>query len=149
MVYQVKYKNKGFTLVELLLVLAIFAIFFVLSESVYVNLKSSSNLKIATTNLVQSIRYAQNNSEIMKNDSKWGVEIFSDKAVIFKGNSYLTRDNSFDQNFDFPKGITPSGVSEIVFEKMTGSTSNTGTVILTNSSGVKNILINEKGTITY
>ena len=149
MVYQIKYKNKGFTLIELLLVLAIFAIFFALSQSIYVNFKSASNLKIATTSLVQSIRYAQNNAQIMKGDSKWGVEAFSNKAIIFKGDSYTSREVSADQNFDFPKGITASGISEIVFEKMTGETFNTGTIILTNSSGVKNILINEKGTITY
>ena len=141
--------TTGFTLIELIIVLGIFAIFFALSESVYVNLKASSNLKIGTMSLVQSIRYAQNNADATKNDSKWGVEILSNQMVVFKGNSYATRDVSADQLLDFPKGITASGISEIVFEKMTGFTNNTGTVTLTNNAGVNNIIINGKGTLTY
>lgn len=143
--YQIKYKNKGFSLIELLVVVAIFAILAVVSDSVYVNLKSSSNLKIATTSVVQAIRHAQINSQAVKEDSKWGIEILSNEVIIFKNNYVYPGSLSLD----LPKGIVPSGISEIIFEKMSGSTTTTGTITLTNSSGVKNILINEKGTITY
>jgi len=148
MVYQIKYKNKGFSIIELLLVIAIFSILVAISNSAYVNFKASSNLKIATTNFVQAVRYAQSNSEVNKNDSKWGVKLLSNQIVIFKGNNYVNREVVFDQLLDLPKGVSPNGIDEFVFEKMTGSTTE-GITILTNNSGVKNILINEKGTITY
>jgi hypothetical protein len=32
---------------------------------------------------------------------------------------------------------------------MNGWTINTGTIVITNDSSIKNILINEKGTVTY
>jgi prepilin-type N-terminal cleavage/methylation domain-containing protein len=149
--YRIRYKKnkKGFSLIELLVVLAIFSILLVISNSVYVSFRSSSNLKIATTSVVQAIRHAQINSQSVKEDSKWGVEILSNKIVVFKGENYATREVSADQNLDLPKGIIPTGVSEIVFEKLFGSTNTIGTIVLTNSAGVKNISINEKGTVSY
>jgi type II secretory pathway pseudopilin PulG len=158
--YQIKFKNKikgnknisnvvGFTLIELLVVVGIFVALIVVSDSVYTNLKSSSNLKIATGSLVQAVRYAEENTQSGRGDSKWGVKILSDKVVVFKGNSYASRDVSSDQNLDFPGGIVPSGSSEFVFEKMTGWTTTTGTATITNNSGSKNISINAKGVITY
>ena len=160
MVYQIKCKNKkacplrfkrnrGFTLVELIVVISIFAIFFAISESVYVNFKSSGNLKIGTSSVVQALRYAEGNSISIKDDSKWGIYVSSGKLLIFKGDSFASRDVSADQTVDLPSGVTSTGLSEIVFDTMTGFTTNTGTIIISNSYGTNNISINEKGTLTY
>jgi prepilin-type N-terminal cleavage/methylation domain-containing protein len=152
--YKYKYKcknksnKKGFSLVELLVVIGIFSILILVSNSAYVNFKASSNLKIGTNNLVESLRYAQVNSQAVKNDSPWGVEILSNQVVIFKGAGYLTRDIAADQILKFPQGIVASGSSEFVFQKLIGSTTG-GTVVLTNNAGAKNIIVNAKGTITY
>lgn len=139
----------GFSLVELIVVLGIFALLFSVSESVYTSFKSTSNLKIATGSVVEALRYAKTNSEMMKGDSRWGVEILTDKLIIFKGGDYGNRDVLLDQSFDFPSGVKTGGMSEIVFEKMNGSPVNVGIITITNNSGSKNITINEKGTITY
>jgi hypothetical protein len=98
---------------------------------------------------VEAIRHAQSNAQIGKGDSSWGVKILSDSVIIFKGSSYVSRDTSADQSLNFSGGVVASGIDEIVFTKVTGSTINTGTVTLTNSYGTKNIQINEKGTLTY
>ena len=150
--YQIKSIKKisaGFTLVEILIVISITAILAMVSTSVYTNLNARENLEISTNSLIEAIRYAQSNSRVGKGDSEWGIRILQSSFVIFKGSNYVSRNVSFDQSFNFSKGVVVDGLSEIVFEKITGWTEDDGAIILTNSYGTKDILINEKGTLTY
>ena len=151
MVYQAKHKNfcRGFSIVELIVVLGIFSIIFSISASVYSSFKAHSNLEMAANGTVEAVRFAESSAQSGKGDSKWGVKIFSNKVVVFSGDSYAGRDQSLDQVLNFSGGITASGLSEVVFEKLTGVTSMTGTINLTNNTESKNINVNEKGTVTY
>lgn len=149
---QIKSAKKltlGFSLLEVIVVIGIVGLLATISTSVYSSFKAHENIEIATTSVVEAIRYAQSNSQAGKGDSSWGVEIIPTSVIIFKGTSYSSRDVSADQSLDFSSGVVASGLSEIIFSKITGTTVNTGTVVLTNSYGTKNILINEKGTLTY
>lgn len=145
----IKKLSRGFTLVEMIVVIGIITLLATVSTSVYNSFKTHENLEIATTGVVEALRHAQSNAQSGKGDASWGVKILSGSAVIFKGTSYASRDTTADQILDFSGGVVTSGLSEIVFTKVTGSTTNTGTVTLTNSYGTKNIQINEKGTLTY
>lgn len=160
MAYQIKYNNfslkgftpslsRGFSLIELLIVIGIFALLFSVSTSVYNSFRSHSNLEIAVSSVVEALRFSQSSAQSGKGDSKWGVEIPTSQITIFKGNSYASRDIPFDESFVFAGGISASGLGEVIFEKLTGITSTVGTIILTNGNESKNIVINEKGTITY
>lgn len=149
--YQVKFKNlnRGFSLVEVIVVLGVFALLAGISTATYSQFKTKSNLDIAVGSVVEAMRHAKANAEQVQGDAKWGVEVLSNQIVVFKGSSYGTRDTSADQTLNLPGGITASGLAEIVFEKVTGTTATVGTVTLSGSDGSKNISINEKGTITY
>ncbi len=159
--YQAKFKNLnqacptklqrsgGFTLVETIVVLGIFTLLIGMGNSVYINFKSHNNLEIATYSVVEALRHAKSNTEQVQGDSPWGVKIFTDKVVVFKGTSYASRVTSADQTLNLPGGITTGGLSEIIFEKVTGTTATVGTVTLSGTSGSKNISINAKGTISY
>lgn len=151
MAYQIKYNNppKGFSLIELLIVIGIFTVLFSVSSSVYNNFKSHSNLEVATNSVVEGIRFAQSSAQSGKSDSKWGIEILTNKIVVFKGNTYASRDSAFYEIFNFGGGISASGLGEIVFEKVLGTTTTIGTITLTNGPESKNIVINAKGTVTY
>jgi prepilin-type N-terminal cleavage/methylation domain-containing protein len=147
-----KLTNKysgGFTLLEIVVVIGIIGIVLSISTSVYSSFKAHENLEIATTGVVEAVRHAQANAQSGRGDSSWGVEMLLNSAVIFKGTSYAGRDISADQLLDFSGGVVASGLSEIIFTKVAGSTINTGTITLTNSYGTNNILINEKGVLTY
>ena len=147
--YRTKYLNRGFSLIELIIVIAIFSVIASISITSYVDYTSYQNREIAVNSLVQALRFAQSNAQTVEGDSKWGVEILPTQLVIFKGSTYATRASSSDQINGFSGGIVASGLSEVVFEKMVGNTTTVGTTTLTNKAGAKNIQINEKGTITY
>lgn len=139
----------GFTIVELLVVIAIFVIFVGFGEVAFVNYQSRSNLEIATSNIVEAIRHAKSNASQVQDDSKWGIKFEQNQAIVFSGDSYSARNSARDQVVALPGGSTLSGITEIVFEKVTGDTVNIGTIVLTNRVGTKNITVNAKGTITY
>lgn len=142
--------EKGFTLIELIVVIAIFIIFIAVSESAFFNFQSHSNLEIATVNLVESLRHAKANAQQVQGDSKWGVEIFGSQITVFSSSSdYNHRNLALDQASTLTSGVSSGGLSEIVFEKVTGTTLNSGTITLSGNNGSKVITINAKGTITY
>lgn len=134
---------------EMIVVIGIITLLATVSTSVYNSFKTHENLEIATTGVVEALRHAQANSQSGKGDSSWGVRILPGSVVVFKGTSYASRDTTADQALGFSGGVESAGLGEIVFEKVTGSTGDVGTVTLTNSYGTKNIAINEKGTLTY
>jgi len=156
MVYQIKYKGRssfsrcGFSLTEVIVVLAIFAIFAVISDSIYSNVVSSNSLEIAANSVVTAMRKAQSNSSHVNNDSSWGVYIATTSVTIFRGTSYAARTIGSEQTLNFPAKTSASGLNEIVFAKLTSLPSISGTTTIINTtSSTKNIFINEKGTIIY
>lgn len=89
-------------------------------------------------------------SQGIDGDTTWGVKVQSGSIVLFKGATYAGRDPAFDEVFNMPGTITPSGLGEVVFAKFSGEPQAMGTVTLTSStSETRTITINEKGTITY
>ncbi|MFA6476293.1 MAG: type II secretion system protein [Candidatus Paceibacterota bacterium] len=148
--YQAKYNKKwGFTLIELLIVIGIFLLVMGVSTSTYSSFKSHNGLEIATGGVVEAIRLAQASAQSGKGDAKWGVKILPSGVTVFKGDSYASRDTTADQPLDFSGGITVDGLSEFVFEKLTGVTIMIGTTTLSNGAQTKEININAKGTVTY
>jgi prepilin-type N-terminal cleavage/methylation domain-containing protein len=147
--YRARSNQDGFTIVELIVVLGIFALFAGLSSAAYTSTASQSNLEVAALSTVEAVRHAQSNAREVQGDAPWGVRILSNRVVVYRGESYASRDTGFDEEFALPRGVTVGGLPEIAFQKVTGVTGDTGTVTLENKQGTKNISINEKGTLTY
>lgn len=143
-------KSHGFTLIEVMLSVAAIGIIAGISVPVYQSFQVRNDLDIATTETVHSIRRAQVLSQAVDGDTGWGIKIQSGSLTVFKGTSYATRDTTYDELFDMSTSTTPTGVSEIVFEKFTGLPETTGTITLTsNTNETRTITINAKGTVSY
>jgi prepilin-type N-terminal cleavage/methylation domain-containing protein len=145
-------KNKlksGFTLLEVLLSISLVLIMIGISVPILQSFQLSSEVDNATALAVRAIRSAQINAQTGYQDSTWGVRIAAGGFTVFKGVSYAARDQNFDQAYSIDPAIGVSGISEIVFTKMTGNTTNTGTITIAQYSTARNITINEKGRLTY
>lgn len=144
------HEETGFTLLEVILFIALIGILAGTFFSVFTNFQITTDLDLASLSLVQSLRRAQFLAQGVFQDSDWGVKTESERITIFKGASFSGRDASQDEIIDFPSALEVSGNTEIVFEKLSGEPDLTGLITLSTTSGTnREISLNEKGTISY
>ncbi len=113
---------KGFTLLELMIVIGLMVIFAVLTLPYGMNFYRSRAVEEESRTISNVLARAQSHAITGKEDSNWGVRFFHDNSeyVFFKGERYDERDVVYDQIFRASSGILTEGVVEIVFEKNTG-----------------------------
>lgn len=143
-------REKGFTLLEVLLSIASIVAIAAISIPVYQSFQVRNDLNIAATTIAQSLRRAQIISQASDGDATSGVRVQSGSITIFRGASYVSRDNTYDEIFEMPTSITPSVNFEIVFAKFSGLPMSTGSLTLTsNANETRTITINAKGMVNY
>ena len=141
--------SKGFSLFELILVIALISMVVGIGAPVFQNLQVQNELELAAQHLVHALRRAQAHARAVDGDSEWGVMIDTASITLFKGSSFAGRDGDFDSSTSV-NGITSSGDTEIVFDKLSGFPQTTGTITLTDIHGVtRDVGIHDKGRITW
>ncbi len=118
-----KAKNKGFTLAELLITIALMAIFTVITVPYGIKFYRSRTIEEESRALVNVLERAKSHAVSGKEDSSWGIRFIHDenKYIFFKGDSYEDKNQEYNQNFILSPGIKTSGFIEIVFERHTGN----------------------------
>ena len=143
--------QSGFTMIEMLIVIALIAILAGFSAIYLSTILSKNNLDVTSQTVVSTLRRAQVLSQAVKEDSPWGVKINIGEIVLFKGDGYLNRDPNYDELTSIPNAVDVLGISEVVYSKMSGLPNTTGDITLQASATEeqKNININTKGRLTY
>lgn len=143
-------KQSGFTLLEIMLVIAIIGILGGLSLPIYLNFQIRNDQDIAVSSLVSFLRQAHTRAVSGEEDSAWGVEIATNHITLFKGADFSVRDPSFDQVYTSTASITFSPTSEIIFVQLSGEPNITPTIIIQGATvSNKTVAINEKGVIDF
>lgn len=141
--------NKGVTLIELLISIAIMLVMASLAIPIYGNLQVSSQINENSTLIIQTIKTARQDSISGINNRKHGIKFFPDNFVMFQGENYDTRIAAYDRNTSLDSALTLSTTlnnNEINFFRGSGMPDVFGTVTLTHSIGdEKTILINKFG----
>ena len=141
---------KGFTLIEIMLALAITTILFAFTVPIYLIFQNRNDLDIAANTMAQDYRRAQLLSQAVDGDASWGVKVQSGEITIFRGDDFDFRDRDYDENLEMPTSITASGTTETVFEKFTGYPRSPGTLTLMSPNNeTRTITLNEKGIVSY
>jgi prepilin-type N-terminal cleavage/methylation domain-containing protein len=144
-----KVSTQGFTLPEILLSLTLMSIIAGMSLPLYRTFNNRNDLDQTIALYAQSLRRAQALSIAQIGDSVWGVKVLSSSILLFKGPSYNSRDQVFDESISFSPTITFSGVSEVTFLKRTGVPSGVGTTTFILYQETRDAFINQKGVIEY
>jgi type II secretory pathway pseudopilin PulG len=141
---------SGFTLVEMVLSVAIFTLILGMTLPMLRTFTVRNDLDVATNSVVQSMRRAQTLSYVADGDTSWGIHVTVGSILIYKGVSYAARDQTYDEVTTMPTSITISGLSDVTFTKATGMPQSTGTLTLTSALNEnRNITINQKGMVDY
>ena len=141
---------RGFTLVEMLLSVAIIAMMAGLSLPIYQSFQNRNELDITAQNLASAMRRAQTYSRGMSGDSQWGVAVQSGAITLFKGATYAGRDATYDEVSTVSSSTGVSGLGEISFAKLSGAPSTSGTVTFTNINNETRVVsINAEGMVSY
>ena len=140
---------SGFTLIEILVVVAIFVIVLGFALGVGSEFYRSQVLIAEKDNLVGLLRSARNQAMNNINQSSHGVFIDSNQYILFEGESYSARHQDFDEAFPLSYGVSIGGANEVVFRALDGQSSASGTITITNSRGTANIELNYEGRISW
>ncbi len=142
---------KGFTLLEVLLSVAILGVVAGISLPVMASFNGRNDLDVTTQSIVMQLRRAGTYSRGANNDNQWGVHIQSGGATLFQGTAYASRDTAYDETTTFPSSFSVSGTSDVVFNKVDGSPASSGSITLTNtnSNETRTITFNAKGMVSY
>ncbi len=141
----------GFTLVELMIVVALIIMFSALVLPMGFSFFQEATLKDQVRNIENSLRKAQAMAMTGQGDSNVGVKITQSECIIFEGESYEKRREEADTIIPFPVTLSISGADEIVFQKSTGLLAfppqEEASIIVTSGDSSKEITINSQGKI--
>jgi prepilin-type N-terminal cleavage/methylation domain-containing protein len=148
--------NQAFTLIEILIVLSIWGLLLAMAIPLYGNVVGKEDLQSETTQLLYSIRLAQERSIHNQNNSSWGIyfinDVESDSYFVFRGDVYDSGDPK-NQLFELSSGISFDSIElnnsseTLVFEQYEGGSLDFGSITLKDEKQNRiSISINEFGT---
>lgn len=149
------FNKKGFSLIELLVVLAILAVLAILFFLSLRFFQKEKILESATQEIVSVLRFAQNRTLASEGASSFGVYFEADKFTLFKGASFdvSAPDNEVHElgSILLISEINLGGFQDIIFERLTGVVNHSGSVkIEISGDSTKNrvIFIDPSGTVS-
>jgi prepilin-type N-terminal cleavage/methylation domain-containing protein len=129
-----KPKSAGFTLVELLIVVAIVAIVAGITFASFNKMRTQQALLGASEQVTTLLNQARAKTLAAEDASRWGVKLASTTVTLFKGSTYSS--SAATNVVVSLTGVTifasslGGGATQIVFDRLTGKTANYGTITI-------------------
>lgn len=128
--------QKGFTLIEIIIVIVILVGISILIFASFSRFNSTQTLNGTTQTVLSILDEARALTLASKNNLSYGVHFESSKVVLFDGTTYSASDPDNDvttlNNRVTISDISLSGgVQDVLFDKLTGKTSQNGMVTIT------------------
>lgn len=129
--------KKGFTIVELILVITLITMLFAISTPFFVGLNNRNDVNLTYNYLESSIRRSNQLAKSQYMNQNWGLYIdnINNKLIIYKGDDYLSRDISQDEEILVPDGISFQTDQDINFEQLSGDLSTSNIIITISKNG--------------
>ena len=144
-------KREAFTLIEVVIVMAILIIVILLSITTLRLLTKRTELEASVNNIISTLNVARNKTLASEKASQYGVyfdaSTIPNKYILFQGSDYISRDIDFDEIYNLPSSIEitnigfSGGGNEIIFNRLEGDTENFGSLTIYSSSSNKSKVI--------
>lgn len=148
-----KRARGGFTLVEIIVVIAILGVIATISVAAFVNMNKSSMLRAARDEVYGALSFARERTLASENDMVYGVHLSTSSVTRFEGNTYTAGSAS---NVVYSFGAMVSATStlitqnpNIIFRRLTGVPSATGTIFIYNGESTTTVQIHGSGLVEY
>ncbi|MFB6181453.1 MAG: prepilin-type N-terminal cleavage/methylation domain-containing protein [Candidatus Magasanikbacteria bacterium] len=140
---------KGFTLIEVLVVVGIIIVISALSLPFYGKFVNMNSINSQVTEVRKNIRLAQEEAQAGKHNSNHGIHFTTTSYTHYVGSDFNSRDKNKDEDYDLNNKLEFISSFEVNFSKDTGLPSATGTITIKNTNNGKtaDISINEEGLI--
>lgn len=148
------FKNKkGYTLIEVILVVGLLAIAAGVVTLLFLSVESNNQREIIVNEIVTTLRKNQSLAMFGQNQSEFGVHFESSKYIEFPGTTYVVNNpeniehqvpaGTFIENIEFGDGV------DIYFKRVTGEANIAGSleVRVRGLASVKQIIVNKLGTV--
>ena len=147
--------SKGFSLLELLMVITIFIILSVVGSASYRNYNKSVELSAFSQAMSGNMRYMRSKSMIGEGGFKWGIhfvnstndyyELFSTPTTYADAGKVITETDYLPKSITF-SDPTEGNTKDVIFDKISGN-STTASVSVISESVTQTINVTSIGTV--
>jgi len=128
-------KNTGFTLVEVLVVIAILIIISALTFASFFNLDDRQALDVSVKQIDSFLEEARSLTLASKDASQYGVHFDTESITRFRGSVYSETDpdnvvSNLHNKIQISDVSLSGGGNEVIFDRLTGNTSQSGTITI-------------------
>jgi prepilin-type N-terminal cleavage/methylation domain-containing protein len=138
--------QSGVTFIEIIIVIAILVVLSAVIFPISANFIPRQHYRDTVNTVISSVQTTQTYALNGQYDHNWGLNIAGQVLTIYQGNSFATRDQSFDKNTQIPNSVSIDPV-EVNFTRHTGTTSATTITITSIKSDVTTLSLNQYGVI--
>ena len=127
--------KKGFTLIEILVVIGVISILIVMAAAGLRLFEGKTQLKSQAQNILTILELARTKTLASEGASQYGVRFEQDKYILFKGSAYQEGEEN-NKTYQLPgqlkiNSIDLTGEGDIVvFQRLSGQASSSGTIEL-------------------
>jgi prepilin-type N-terminal cleavage/methylation domain-containing protein len=140
--------RSGFTLIEMLIVMAMTAIFAGFAAVLGAPVIRHAEFDRVRETVRNELVAAQADTVGGTLDSAWGVAFTTSTVTRYRGGSYATRVTASDRVTTFSGGFILSGATEVHFSRPTGLVSSTAVVVITSGTLQTTTTVNTAGSIS-
>lgn len=150
----VNLSSKGFTLIEMIIVVGILAILLTLSFAAIQLFTGQVNLDTSSQQVLSTLQLARNRTLSSTGEMQHGVHFETSKYVLFEGSTYDSMDpdnKEFNLSAVEIYEININGGDDVVYDRIRGTTSNNGNVkirLTADNTKTETILVNSSGSVS-
>ena len=147
--------DRGVSIVEILVVIAILSILSVMTFETFWKLNSTKAIETDASRVLLELQEARSLTVSSKNADQYGIHFASSSFTLFEGASFVAGSSTNVTNNLNPAVLISStsfagGGADVIFQRLTGETSQNGTVMLSlsaSSSVSKTITVYKTGVV--